>query len=132
MTVMALAVTPRRALARDSAASGPSQQGLRRSPDEGGRSRRPIPRTRGRTRHTKAQLSAHATKAVLKLRLEPLPDHAPCAAVLKPLKLPQNPSVLSEEAPIRRLMQSVRARDELAPHVAERGADIIRRPGSRL
>ena len=125
MAIVALAVTPWRALTGHAASRGPSQQGLRGDPDERGRFAGPVPSARRRVWHAKTEAPSHPIEPVLELGLQALPDHGPGAPVGQPLELRHNAAVSAQQPSVRRPMQTLGAGNELASQRSQRHAMIL-------
>src|SRR5437667_11787203 len=125
MAIAALAVTPRRALTGHPASRGPSQQGLRGDPDERGRFAGPVPSARGRVCHAKTEAPSHPIEPVLELGPQALADQGPGAPVGQPLELRHNAAVSAQQPSVRRPMQTLGARNELASQRSQRHASIL-------
>ena len=120
MAIAALAVTPRRALTGHAASRGPSQQGLRGDPDERGRFTGPVPSARRRVWHAKTEAPSHPLEPVLALT-----DDGPGAPGRQPLELRHNAAVSTQQPSVRRPMQTLGARNELASQRSQRHAMIL-------
>ena len=125
MAIATLAVTPRRALTGHPASRGPSQQGLRGDPDERGRFAGPVPSACGRVRHAKTEAPSYPIEPVLELGPQALADHGPGAPVGQPLELRHNAALSAQQPSVRRPMQTLGARNELASQRSQRHAMIL-------
>ena len=125
MAIAALAVTPGRALTGHAASRRPSQQSLRRDPDERGRFAGPVPSARRRVWHAKTEAPSHPLEPVLQLGLKALPDHGPEAPGRQALELRHNAAVSTQQPSVRRPMQTLGAGNELASQRSQRHAMIL-------
>src|SRR5690348_7786406 len=79
-----------------------------------------------RLRHLKAETTANAIQAIQGLRFEPASDGTPgAAAVRKAVQIGQDTIVLTQEPLVCRLVESLRAWNELASQVADLLTPVI-------